>query len=82
MKKSFRKTKRIVRRVQKNCLFCKQKISPDYKDVDTLNHYVTERGKIIPRSENGVCQKHQRLLAFSVKQARYMALMPFLVRPQ
>lgn len=81
MKKPFRKTKRIVRRVQKNCLFCKQKISPDYKDVDVLSHYMTERGKIIPRSENGLCQKHQRRVAFSIKQARYLALIPFIVRP-
>lgn len=82
MKKSFKKTKRIVKRVQKNCIFCKQKISPDYKEVDTLNHFVTERGKIIPRSENGICQKHQIRLASSIKQARFLALMPYIVRPQ
>lgn len=81
MKKKFKRTKRIVRRVPTNCIFCKQKTEPGYKEVETLGHYVTERGKIIPRSLSGVCQKHQKLLAFSIKQARYLALMPYLVRP-
>lgn len=81
MKKPFKKNRRIVKRVPKNCLFCKQKIEPDYKEIDTLSHYVTERGKIIPRSSSGICQKHQKLLAASVKQARYLALLPYLVRP-
>lgn len=80
MKKPQRR-RRIVRRVPKDCLFCKQKIEPDYKEVDTLRHFVTERGKIIPRSSSGICQKHQGLLAASIKQARYLALLPFIVRP-
>lgn len=81
MKKSFKKTKRIIKRVAKNCIFCKQKISPDFKDTDTLGHYITERGKISPASVTGLCKKHQSQLASSIKQARFMALIPFLVRP-
>lgn len=81
MKKPFKKTKRIVKRVAKNCLFCKQKISPNYKETDTLSHYITERGKILPASLSALCKKHQKHLASSIKQARFLALLPFLVRP-
>ncbi|MBS0584938.1 MAG: 30S ribosomal protein S18 [Verrucomicrobia bacterium] len=49
----------------------------DYKDVDTLKQFTTERGKILPRRITGVSQMHQRKLTKAIKQARYMALMPF-----
>lgn len=80
MKKPQRR-KRIVRRVPKDCIFCKQKSKPDYKETETLSHYVTERGKIIPRSASGICQKHQVMLSASIKQARFLALLPYIVRP-
>ncbi len=49
----------------------------DYKDVDSLSQFVTERGKIIPRRITGVSLRHQRLLTRAIKRARYMALLPF-----
>lgn len=49
----------------------------DYKDIDLLAQFITERGKIIPRRITGVSCYHQRLLALAVKRARYMALLPF-----
>ena len=49
----------------------------DYKDIDTLLQFITERGKIIPRRITGVSCHHQRLLSLAVKRARYMALLPF-----
>ena len=49
----------------------------DYKDVNTLSQFVTERGKIIPRRITGVSLHHQRLLTKAIKRARYMALLPF-----
>ncbi len=49
----------------------------DYKDVDTLKRFVTERGKILPKRITGVSAYHQRLLADAIKRARYMALLPF-----
>jgi small subunit ribosomal protein S18 len=49
----------------------------DYKDVKTLNHFVTERGKILPRRISGNCAKHQRELTTAIKRARNIALMPF-----
>jgi small subunit ribosomal protein S18 len=49
----------------------------NYKDVKTLNHFVTERGKILPRRISGNCSKHQRELTSAIKKARNIALMPF-----
>ncbi|CAM0117634.1 MAG: 30S ribosomal protein S18 [Candidatus Rhabdochlamydia sp.] len=49
----------------------------DYKDLDTLSRFVTERGKIIPRRITGVSASFQRKLVCAIKQARYMALLPF-----
>ncbi len=48
-----------------------------YKQVDQLEQFVTERGKIRPRRQTFACAKHQRMLARAVKRARYMALLPF-----
>jgi small subunit ribosomal protein S18 len=76
MKPPMRKKRAFQRR--KVCVFCADsgmKIS--YKDVKTLNHFVTERGKILPRRISGNCAKHQRELTAAIKRARNIALMPF-----
>jgi len=49
----------------------------DYKDTALLKHYVTERGKIIPRRITGATAKHQRMLTRAIKLARQIALLPF-----
>lgn len=49
----------------------------DYKDVETLKKFITERGKILPRRITGVSAYHQRGLALAVKRARMIALLPF-----
>lgn len=49
----------------------------DYKDVAMLKHYVTERGKIIPRRITGASAKHQRMLTHAIKLARQIALLPY-----
>ncbi len=49
----------------------------DYKDVDTLYKFITERGKILPRRITGVSAFHQRRLQLAIKRARMMALLPF-----
>lgn len=49
----------------------------DYKDVKTLGHYITERGKIVPSRISGVSQKDQRSLAIAIKRARHLGLLPF-----
>lgn len=63
---------------RKVCTFCQDKTkSINYKDAATLRKFVTEKGKIIPRRQTGVCSKHQRKLALEIKRARIVALLPF-----
>ena len=62
---------------KKVCRFCVQKLKIDYKDADTLRRFITERGKILPRRITGTCAKHQRAVAAAIKQARVIALLPF-----
>ena len=68
--------------------FFKKRLSPikpgdpiDYKDVDLLKKFITERGKILPRRLTGVTAKQQRDLTNAVKRARIVALLPF-VNPE
>ena len=61
------------------CRFCKEKIEHiDYKDVDILRNYITERGKMISSRITGTCAKHQRRLSKAIKRARYMAFLPYI----
>lgn len=63
---------------KKVCAFCADKSSHiDYKDVNKLKKYVTERGKILPRRISGTCAKHQRELTTAIKRSRNIALLPF-----
>jgi small subunit ribosomal protein S18 len=65
---------------RKVCRFCADKnVGIDYKDPATLKHFITDRGKVIPRRISGNCAKHQRKIATAVKRARMIALMPFAV---
>jgi small subunit ribosomal protein S18 len=52
----------------------------DYKDVDLLRKFITERGKILPRRITGLTAKQQRDLTQSIKRARLLALLPFINR--
>ncbi|MFQ9510573.1 MAG: 30S ribosomal protein S18 [Lachnospiraceae bacterium] len=66
------------RRRKKVCVFCGEKNGAiDYKDVNKLKRYVSERGKILPRRITGNCAKHQRALTVAIKRARHIALMPY-----
>lgn len=72
-----RKVRGFKRR--KICRFCQNKMTViDYKDIEILQTFVTERGKIIPRRISGTCAKHQRALSKAIKRSRQIALMPFL----
>jgi small subunit ribosomal protein S18 len=70
-----RRIKRIT--VPKNCFFCKEGKEPDYKEVEVLEKYLSERSKILSKSKTGVCLKHQKRLSRAVKRARFLALLPF-----
>ncbi|MEI6412716.1 MAG: 30S ribosomal protein S18 [Pseudomonadota bacterium] len=49
----------------------------DYKDLRMLSEYVSEVGKIVPSRITGTCAKYQRQLALAIKQARFLALLPY-----
>jgi len=77
MKKSLKKT---LKPKALDCSFCQEGKEPDFKEVETLKKYLTERGKILGKDRTGLCAKHQRALATAVKRARFLALLPFTVR--
>jgi small subunit ribosomal protein S18 len=77
MQRPFKRKKRFFHR-RKVCRFCADKnIVIDYKDPRALKYFTTERGKIVPRRISGTCAKHQRALTQAIKQARAIALLPF-----
>ena len=75
MDNQFRKCRK---RRPKVCHYCVDKVAHvDYKEIEKLRRYITERGKIIPRRVTGACAKHQRQLTRAIKRARFLALLPF-----
>ena len=64
-------------RRRKEDFFNVNKTVPDYKDVETLKRFLTERAKIRPRRQTGLTSKNQRKLARQIKRARHLALLPF-----
>jgi small subunit ribosomal protein S18 len=63
---------------RKNCYFCREKIEEiDYKNVNQLRRYISEKGKIRSRRITGACRRHQRQVSLAVKRAREMALLPY-----
>jgi small subunit ribosomal protein S18 len=65
---------------RKMCRFCADEgTTIDYKNVAMLKHFITERGKLVPRRISGNCARHQRALALAVRRARMIALVPFTV---
>ena len=63
---------------RKPCPYCKDKIDQvDYKDVNGLRRFVSERGKIRSRRITGACRRHQSQIARAVKRARELALLPY-----
>ncbi len=68
----------IRRGPRRGCRFCAEHVQEiDYKDLERVARYVTDRGKIIPSRLTGTCAKHQRRLSLAIKRARYMALLPY-----
>jgi small subunit ribosomal protein S18 len=66
------------RRRRRTCYFCEEDIDQvDYKDIETLQQFLTDRGKIRSRRQTSTCAQHQRQLARAVKRARHLALLPF-----
>lgn len=64
---------------RKICQFCHDHVREiDYKDGNRfMRKFISDRGKIEPRRKTGTCAKHQRGLSTAIKQARFMALLPY-----
>jgi len=70
--------KRGGMRRKKVCQFCADKAETiDYKDVEKLRKYITDRGKILPKRITGSCAMHQRQVTRAIKRARIVALLPY-----
>jgi len=78
-KKDIKKRRRILKEapVPRNCPFDKTKTEPDYKDIETLMKYMSDRAKILGKARTGICAKHQRRLSLAIKRARHLALLPY-----
>jgi small subunit ribosomal protein S18 len=65
--------------VKKHCRFClkKSELIIDYKNINLLKNFITERGKILPSRISGNCAKHQREITKEIKNARIIALLPY-----
>lgn len=63
---------------KKVCRFCADKVAVlDYKDIERLRKFLTEKGKVMPRRITGNCAKCQRMLSRAIKRARHSALLAF-----
>ena len=81
-KRPKRNTQSLLFRRKRFCRFTVTGVTEiDYKDVDLLKKFITERGKILPRRLTGLTAKQQRDLTNAVKRARIVALLPF-VNPE
>jgi len=79
---SRRAPKDTGRRTKKKvCIFCKDQIDyVDYKDVNLLRKFMSDRGKIRARRVSGNCAQHQRDVAVAIKTSRELALLPYTQR--
>lgn len=69
---------RFRRARRKVCSFCVDKLEHiDYKNVNRLRRFISDRGKILPRRTTGTCASHQRALTMAIKRGREIALLPF-----
>jgi small subunit ribosomal protein S18 len=71
------KKKRRVPVKYRKCVFCGTKTYPDYKDIESLSKYVSDRASILSGDKTGICTKHQRGVSQAVKRARHLGLLPF-----
>ncbi|MDR0915327.1 MAG: 30S ribosomal protein S18 [Endomicrobium sp.] len=71
------KTKKNIHIRKKICRFCTDKLEIDYKNINLICTFVTEKGRIFSGRVTGTCAKHQRKLSKAIKRARILALLPF-----
>lgn len=76
MAKKVRKVRPRIEKVEVN----REAKAPDFLDVEKLTYYVSERGRILPRTRTGLLASEQRKLKRAIKRARYLALLPYSVK--
>lgn len=77
---NFSSAEGLLTRKKRKCPFLTSGIRHiDYKDIETLSRFVTERGKLLPRRITGVCARYQVKLARAIKRARHVGLLPFVM---
>ncbi len=73
MAKKVRKVRPRIEKVEIN----EKAKAPDFLDVEGLSHYLSDRGRILPRTRTGLLASEQRKLRQAVKRARFLALLPY-----
>ena len=69
---------RIIPVMRRQCQLCHSGVEIiDYKDVEYVSKFLTEKGKIIPRRISGLCSKHQKMVTRTIKRCRNIALISF-----
>jgi len=67
------------KRRKKRCYFTDNKVTYiDYKDIEMLKRFISDRGKILPKRVTGTKSRYQAELSVAIKRARHMALLPFI----
>jgi len=82
IKKSKKDSLLIAKRKgrEKGCSFCKSKTDPKWQDYEKFGEFLSPRSRILGAQFSGVCAKHQRKLVKAIKQARHLALIPFVTQ--
>ena len=81
VRSSGRGNRPVFNRRRKSCPFAGPNAPKiDYKDIRLLGRFVSERGKIVPSRITAVSNKKQRELAQAIKRARFLALLPYMVK--
>lgn len=81
MKKQIKRRKTIIKPDPTFKQFFSDGSMPTYKKWEVLSHFISDRGKILPRTRTGIDARTQRRLSREIKRARHLALLPFIVRP-
>ena len=70
-----------IQQEKKLCHFCQNKMDKiDFKDAYLIRRFMNSQGKIYPPKKYGLSAKQQRALATAVKRARYMGLIPYVIK--
>lgn len=81
MKKNIKKSSKKIIEIRED-FFEKEKKEPNFLEPEILSKFLSDRGKILPRSRTGLSAKNQRKLTRAVKHARHLALLPFIVKAE